>query len=258
MAIIDAFIFYNEVDLLYYRLCLLNPYIDYFVIVEAKQTFVGNDKPSFFRENEEFFYPFMKKIRYIEVDLPHRMVTGNNEQWENEKFQRNAIAQALKSINVTDMDFVMLSDVDEIPDPEILSILEKGKCYKLLQDMYYYNLRSKLNITWRSPRIFPYKRLTVETCEDIRKSDSSDFIEIPKGGWHLSYFGSPEFIENKIKQFSHQELNLPQFTDTARISERIKNTQDPFDRPEISIQTIDLKNNNYLPPMYQIYLRKWE
>ena len=35
MKIIDTFIFYNELDLLYYRLSILNKYVDYFIIVEA-------------------------------------------------------------------------------------------------------------------------------------------------------------------------------------------------------------------------------
>ena len=42
--IIDCFIFYNELDLLNYRLNLLDEYVDYFVLVEATHTFVGNEK----------------------------------------------------------------------------------------------------------------------------------------------------------------------------------------------------------------------
>ena len=48
MKIIDCFIFYNELDLLTYRLNLLNNIVDYFIIVESKHTFVGKEKNLFF------------------------------------------------------------------------------------------------------------------------------------------------------------------------------------------------------------------
>ena len=42
MKIIDSFIFYNELDLLEYRLSILNEYVDYFILVESSYTFTGN------------------------------------------------------------------------------------------------------------------------------------------------------------------------------------------------------------------------
>ena len=45
MKIIDSFIFYNELDLLYYRLSILDEYVDYFILVESKYTFSGDIKP---------------------------------------------------------------------------------------------------------------------------------------------------------------------------------------------------------------------
>ena len=44
IKIIDCFIFYNELDLLEYRLNILNDVVDYFVIVESTHTFVGKEK----------------------------------------------------------------------------------------------------------------------------------------------------------------------------------------------------------------------
>jgi beta-1,4-mannosyl-glycoprotein beta-1,4-N-acetylglucosaminyltransferase len=43
MRIIDCFIFYNELDLLTYRLNLLDDIVDYFIIVESTHTFVGKE-----------------------------------------------------------------------------------------------------------------------------------------------------------------------------------------------------------------------
>jgi beta-1,4-mannosyl-glycoprotein beta-1,4-N-acetylglucosaminyltransferase len=44
MKIIDCFIFYNEIDLLNYRLNTLHEVVDYFIIVESTHTFMGKEK----------------------------------------------------------------------------------------------------------------------------------------------------------------------------------------------------------------------
>jgi len=46
IKLVDAFIFYNEIDLLIYRLNLLNDIVDKFIIVEGTYTFVGKPKKS--------------------------------------------------------------------------------------------------------------------------------------------------------------------------------------------------------------------
>ena len=45
MKIFDCFTYFNEEDILRLRLEELNDVVDYFVIVEASQTFTGIDKP---------------------------------------------------------------------------------------------------------------------------------------------------------------------------------------------------------------------
>ena len=51
IKIIDCFTFYNELNMLDYRLNVLNNVVDYFILVEARQTFVGKEKKLFFEEN---------------------------------------------------------------------------------------------------------------------------------------------------------------------------------------------------------------
>ena len=53
MKIYDAFLFYNELDLLEIRLNILKDKVDYFIIGEAVQCFNGNAKPLYFEENKE-------------------------------------------------------------------------------------------------------------------------------------------------------------------------------------------------------------
>ena len=66
--IIDCFTFYNELDLLTYRLNILNDVVDYFVLVEATHTHIGKEKPLFYQENKHLFEKFNDKIIHVVVD----------------------------------------------------------------------------------------------------------------------------------------------------------------------------------------------
>jgi hypothetical protein len=79
----------------------------------------------------------------------------------------------------------------------------------------------------------------------------------------LSYFGNATFIQNKIKQFSHQELNNKTNTDIYHIEESIKKHESFFKNDHISftnntyIVYTPISENHYLPPLYNIYLRDY-
>ena len=81
--------------------------------------------------------------------------------------------------------------------------------------------------------------------------------KILNGVWHLSYFGDKYFIQNKIQNFSHQELNLPQWTDLEKIEKRIQHSVDLYNRNYLHIQKINIEDNTYLPIDYSIYLNKY-
>jgi beta-1,4-mannosyl-glycoprotein beta-1,4-N-acetylglucosaminyltransferase len=263
--IIDCFIFYNELDLLNYRLTILNDYVDYFVLVESTHTFIGKEKPLFYKENKELFKEFNHKIIHIVVDdFSHKYPNiniENGEQWKNEIFQRNCIERGLDKIKLNDYDIFTVTDLDEIPDPKLLQKIKATEVIIdasiLEQDFYYYNLNSKLDFKWHLSKIISYKKYKELdfSCEQIRQNMSFEII--PNAGWHLSYFGNEQFIKNKIENFSHQELNIADFTDENKISNRIKNQLDVYDRHNINIVNVPIEDNNNLPPKYEIYLTKY-
>ena len=49
-------------------------------------------------------------------------------------------------------------------------------------------------------------------------------------GWHFTYIKPPNKISQKIKDFSHTELNLDKYTNIEIIDSRVKNLEDPFKR----------------------------
>jgi beta-1,4-mannosyl-glycoprotein beta-1,4-N-acetylglucosaminyltransferase len=235
------------------------------VLVEATHTFVGKEKPLFYQENKELFKEFNHKIIHIIVDdFSHKYPNiniENGEQWKNEIFQRNCIERGLDKIKLNDYDIFTVTDLDEIPDPKLLQKIKATEVIIdasiLEQDFYYYNLNSKLDFKWHLSKIISYKKYKELdfSCEQIRQNMSFEII--PNAGWHLSYFGNEQFIKNKIENFSHQELNIADFTDENKISNRIKNQLDVYDRHNINIVNVPIEDNNNLPPKYEIYLTKY-
>ena len=264
MKIIDCFIFYNELDLLTYRLNLLNNIVDYFIIVESTHTFVGKEKKLFFNENKHLFENFNQKIIHIIVDdFPYKhpnVNIDNGDVWKNEFFQRNAISRGINCIkDLSKYDVIIISDLDEIPDHNTLNEIKKGNIKVdiniLEMDFYYYNLNTRFKDKWSLCKVISYKRyvrLNIN-CNDIRNKSCSRILN---GGWHLSYFGDKLFIQNKIQNFSHQELNNDNFTTLDKIEERVKNNKDLYDRNYI-LDKINIEDNNYLPIDYDKYLNKY-
>lgn len=268
MKIIDCFIFYNEIDILTYRLNILGDIVDYFVIVESIHTHVGKEKELFFENNKFLFKKWENKIIHIVVDdFPYKFPNINiskSEQWINENYQRIKIADGINKLVLNNDDIIIITDVDEIPDKNILYKIKNNEIIvtinKLEMDFYYCNLNHKKNSLWPSARIISYEKYrTFKNCNDIRNYNCSNKIE--NGGWHLSYFGDANFIKNKIQQFIHQEFNTSNFTDVDKINERLENFRDVFDRdvnePHNEVIIIPIKNNNRLPHDYDKYLQRF-
>ena len=294
MKIVDCFVFYNELQLLEYRLSILYDVVDYFIIVESRQTFVGKSKELFYQNNKNRFSKFKDKIIHIVVDLPykypnidyknkkpfqHLYYNENGQQWMNEAFQRESINRGFEIICWCNEDYIIVSDVDEIPDPNTLRDIKNCKIkpfeiYKLAQDLYYYNLNSKQNNKWHHSYIMSYgyfnkyrkKEIPIEKCiyfensykflinnnermflNELRLTFDHDggILNLENGGWHLSYFGNEEFIKNKYANFSHVEISSDSM-DLKKIRESINNQN-----------KMRIEDNNYLPHKFENYLSNY-
>ena len=84
---IDAFMFYNELDVLELRLTLLDPHVDRFILVESEVTHAGQPKELIFEKNKERYAKWLPKIRHI---VAKNMPTDENP-WSREKYQRECI-----------------------------------------------------------------------------------------------------------------------------------------------------------------------
>ncbi|MBR1806142.1 MAG: hypothetical protein IJ774_07140 [Selenomonadaceae bacterium] len=119
MKVYDCFTFFNELELLELRLESLYDVVDRFVIVEADKTHANKPKPFNFRDNVERYRKFLPKIEYI-MDTSTVPFKGVGD-WSIENNQRNNIMQGLTDAEPDDL--IMISDVDEFPDPATIKII---------------------------------------------------------------------------------------------------------------------------------------
>lgn len=242
--VVDSLYFYNELDLLEIRLNILDPYVDVFIISEARYTFSGLEKPLYFKENRERYSKFLHKIVHYVVEEGDEVMMsrakrspniGRGEHWwVREFYQKESIEKPLEALNLKPNDIVFLSDLDEIWNPEVLKhlpLLETHPVLRPLQKAYHYYLNNLSNQDisgWTGTRVGKWETLLRKGPNHFRTEREIKSFHIPEGGWHFSNLGDPSFILKKIGSYGHQEYNTPSLRE--RVEEGIKNNTDFLDR----------------------------
>ena len=146
--IFDCITFFQENMISNIRFEILNDSVDYFVVCESEYDHKGNKKNLNFKILNK---KFKDKIIYLVLDKPFNL---NNSPWKNQALQRDYILKKLD--NVGQEDYIMFSDPDEIPNPQILKNLNLKMKYGIfLQNMYCYkfNLFNKYESPWEGTRV---------------------------------------------------------------------------------------------------------
>jgi beta-1,4-mannosyl-glycoprotein beta-1,4-N-acetylglucosaminyltransferase len=254
--IVDCFPFYNELAMLKYRLETLSPVVDKFVLVESPLTHRGNPKKLYYQENKHLFEKYSDKIIHL---IDENLVQNPSTPWLNEAHQRDYIGKGL--LGLVSMlrldDVILISDVDEIFDPEVIKNIEthlgQNPYVSLNMDIYYYNIETKLDINWTHPKAARFSYIMQGIPTRLRNGPPGTIV--PNAGWHLSYFGDPKMIINKLKNFAHDELSeLYSTSDEERVANVVKNGQDIAGRPDVPLVHVLTENNPRLPPNYQTIL----
>ncbi len=130
-SIIDAVTFFKEAEILQLRLELLWDVVDKFVVVEANRTHSGEQKPFIFPDLENstlkdyrskiVFHPVQFDIGGLDLDAKPSGYSPRSAHWKLENAQRNEIDRACRDFSP--FDILMISDVDEIPDPDALKVI---------------------------------------------------------------------------------------------------------------------------------------
>ncbi len=256
--IYDCFGFFNELELLELRLNELAGVVDKFVLIESTKTHTNKPKPLYYAENSSKFSAFHDKIIHVVVkDLP-----DSDDAWLLDNYQRNCFGRGL--VNCRPDDWILISDMDEIPRPEVVQKLSREIPYddnffaniahgalssKLTQAIFHRrglrrHLRKNHPYVWRfemqqysyflncrvenpmfGTRMMRYRDFT--RAEEMRYSG---YKTVKDAGWHFNSMGGVERIRLKMFSFCHQEFNKPEFTSPEHIAKCINNAESPVGR----------------------------
>jgi beta-1,4-mannosyl-glycoprotein beta-1,4-N-acetylglucosaminyltransferase len=274
--IYDAFLFFNELEILELRMNILNDVVDHFVIVESTKTFSSKNKPLFFQDNKHLFEKFKDKIihviientpsDFIRINYIRQPITEEDNidnkilkyvdespgwdhtnpshiQWGVETFQRESIIKGL--INCNDEDIIIISDVDEIPNPnELIKLKENSDgVFNFNQNMYYYYLNMLKEINWSGPKACSWGKLKNISLNSLRQNKHTTNI-INDGGWHFSFMGGENKIIEKLEAYAHQEYNTPFYKENVK--NNMASNNDPFFRGELKKVNIDESYPKYI------------
>lgn len=255
IKIYDVFNFFNELEVLEIRLNILDPYVDYFVLVESRMTHAGQPKDLIYEKNKESFAKFNHKIIHYVIEKPlesfedarARLKDPNTPPLEKEIlnlcltsdnipkngvhylrdfYEKESVRKAL--VDLHDNDFCFVSDLDEIWNPEAIIDYRKDVIYKFRQKVYAYFLNNLSNEKWAGTFATKYKNIKSGCINHIRTRYKTAYTYVPNGGWHFTYQGGPDRIKTKIESYSYHEANTNEVKD--KIQERLADHKDIIGR----------------------------
>jgi beta-1,4-mannosyl-glycoprotein beta-1,4-N-acetylglucosaminyltransferase len=259
--IYDLMLVNDELDALELRMSQMTD-VDYFVIVEAETSFSNNEKPLHVQDNMSRYHKFRDKMIVHTLNITGQDFDG---PWARETFSRNAMPhQVFPTLTMAQTpvhgDVIVVGDVDELVRPEVLTALrncEFPKRTKLWTRFYYYSFQwlcPEGHSEWGHPDVTFFDGFdnTIDP-QDLRTSSSTQ-SEVYSAGWHCSYcFRTLAEIVSKVQSFSHQEMNTPDFTDSRKILERVRNGKDLFARWDM----FRFENNVDVPEAVVKDPKKW-
>lgn len=231
--VVDVVLYNGEEDIFDLRIQELNPVVDEFWVIEGNCTFVGQPKELLFENQAHLKKWPMSKIKYFPFrPLP---ATISLDPWVNEFAQRNYIGTIVDKCNPDDL--ILYSDVDEIPRPETVVAARSD----VLSDYFGFEMTThylKFNYRMIEPAGLANSVSTIGFCKKHLEVHSANQLRIgirersiparilQNGGWHFSYMMDENTIKNKIRSFSHQEFNTPEFLDNISVERILRNKND--------------------------------
>lgn len=214
----DIFTFFYELDLLEVRLNILNDYVDKFVIVESTETFMGESKQLYFKDNISRFNKWKNKIiHYVVDDFPNDIDllnmaksspnVGNGEHWWiREFYQKESIKKAL--IELKDDDVCYVSDVDEIWRPNLPIDFSISPMFRPKQTPYLYYFDNRTNADFNmftGTIVTQFKNIKNNCLNHLRNKHGNNYIILENGGWHFEAFGGNEGAKTKFFLGKHPD-----------------------------------------------------
>tara|TARA_B100000123_G_C25690228_1_gene410457 strand:+ start:140 stop:937 length:798 start_codon:yes stop_codon:yes gene_type:complete len=235
MNILDCVTYFDEELILELRLNILYEHVDRFIITEGKYDHRGNKRELNFDINR--YDKFRDKIVY----LPVENFPNLNDPWKMLEYQRNYSLNEIKKYD--DNDYVIISDIDEIPNPEkIIDFTNRKLNLGVFEQLFFYYKLNLLNTSqseWYGSKICKKKNLKspnwlreykIKQYPWWRFDRPKNLKIIKDGGWHFSFLYDVDGIIKKISSFQHIEFDKDEYKNKETIIKKINEGKDVFNR----------------------------
>jgi beta-1,4-mannosyl-glycoprotein beta-1,4-N-acetylglucosaminyltransferase len=230
--IIDCFLFYNELDMLEFRLTELNEHVDYFIILDSDFDFAGNKKDSMFELNKNRFDSWKEKIIRIDcpeltIELFNQINTEKYPQYKNLStdiinkdiiifYMMIKLIETLPQLELDFEDIIMFSDIDEIPDFTTLDLIGDYLLFNsiiLRQKRFFWTTKyidkdlsfgtscHQHTKILRNPLVLDH----FYKLKSNKKFSNNTFLD---SGWHFSHFEDLGNLHKKLELINNREYSL--------------------------------------------------
>lgn len=265
--LIDCFPYFNERELLEFRIKLLYDKVDKFVITEANQTHSGLQKNYNAIDVIRNIDDPQNKIQLFQLDYSKYDEDNSYTNEQRESLQRDVVVEILDQFD--DDCLFHFSDCDEILNPEHIDwicLAARRQTYPILRlNLALLNCRADLRvfnkydepIDWISSfvcnknHLNTYKpthlRLIPTTIrgalEDKFGSITITFNDVPvMFGWHFSWMGDNTRRFIKLKSYLHSnDFNLEDFQKNMEDYSPKTGSLDPLSREDHILRPYDLE-----------------
>jgi len=255
MKIFDCFMYFDEDLILDLRLNTLNDFVDKFIIIESSITHTGKPKSLKFDINK--FRKFEHKIDYHPIET---LIIDENLKLKKNWSKHHLVDQSIRNSianyigDTSDDDWILISDIDEVPNPNKLIDFNKNKKFGFFEQQlfcYKFNLKNINEPPWYGSRICVKKYLrSPQWLRNIKVKSNRGFFSklfnnhhiLKDGGWHFTSVKNPSEIITKLKSFAHSEMVKPHMLNEDYIKNKINNYQDIFDR-EVILEKVEITDN---------------
>lgn len=230
--IIDCFLFYNELDMLEFRLTELNEHVDYFIILDSDFDFAGNKKDSIFELNKNRFDSWKEKIIRIDcpeltIELFNQINTEKYPQYKNLStdiinkdniifYMMIKLIETLPQLELDFEDIIMFSDIDEIPDFTTLDLIDDYLLFNsiiLRQKRFFWTTKYIDKDLSFGTSCHQYTRIAQNPLvldhfykvKSNKKFSNNTFLD---SGWHFSHFEDLGNLHKKLELINNREYSL--------------------------------------------------
>jgi hypothetical protein len=244
--IIDTIFFYDEIEMLHFRLTELDEYVDEFIIMECEMDFKGNPKPLNYLENIELFKKWENKITYLSTpSITYNDITTIYESISftkkfnkpNDKIVGKDDIRFFQIITLIGIllekplgldDLILISDVDEIPDLSKVSLFKPQLKFGVIvlrqinfiwSTKYFDVIPNMGTIGFQFNRLITNPEIVYKAYFNKMSQSNLDF-EIIDNGYHLSHFYDLEKTIKKLKLLHDEssEYSLSEIDSRVRYS----------------------------------------